>query len=413
MTKRQVVFGRAISLISAMVISWAAGQAWGAAVTDPSAGPEERLRELASGGDLLEAKLLSGEIPVDPAAAAWKNVDERELVLVHQTSIAPKGKNPRKLKLRVRAAHNQRDLGLWLSWEDAARNDQVTLTEAFGDAVAVEFPSVFKGAAALPYIGMGSKDRPVNVWQWKASWQLDIDKGFQGVDKAYKGRVPGAIPLDFRTGETAGASVAQSKKHGPVENLLAEGFGTITSIDAKGITGKGVWDGKRWTVVLRRSLKGTAPGEPSFAGVTPVSFAVWEGGQGERNGTKAITRWRFLKLERRGIPAALLADLESRPIAGADPGKGKVLIQTLRCFQCHVIPGFSDAPSMAGPDLTNAGVIHRPEYLLESIREPSAVVLSFPGYSGEGGESTMPKYDAETLPAADYKHIAAYLGSLE
>lgn len=372
----------------------------------------EILENLSSKGDLVEARFAQEDIPLDPRAEIWTSCPEHTLELVSQQTVPPKSERPRRLSLRVRAMYNSKDVGLWLSWDDASKNDLVASSESFQDAVAVEFPTRFDGSSALPYIGMGNKGRPVNVWQWKATWQLDVDKGYQGVEKVFPGMVPGAIKFNFRAGEDAGSSLSQQKKRSPVENLLAEGFGTITTIDSKGLSGKGVWDGKRWFVVLKRGLKGTKQGEPSFDGFTPIAFAVWDGGAAERNGSKVITRWRFLRLKKQ-VAFSSLASLETRPIGGADLKKGKDLIGTLRCFQCHVIAGFSDAQTMAGPDLSHAGIIHRPEYLIESIKSPSAVIVPYPGYSGEQDDSTMPVYDAQTLPEQDYKHIAAYLGSLE
>jgi hypothetical protein len=77
-----------------------------------------------------------------------------------------------------------------------------------------------------------------------------------------------------------------------------------------------------------------------------------------------------------------------------------------------------------GPDLSHAGAIHRPEYLLESIIKPNAIIVPAPGYfDPASGLSTMPSFyniradeddpDSELIVTDDdFRDMASYLWSL-
>ncbi len=63
--------------------------------------------------------------------------------------------------------------------------------------------------------------------------------------------------------------------------------------------GKGIWRDGHWNVVLVRELNSSdaddvklKPKQP-----VPVSFAVWNGEQRDRNGRKVISNWFQLLIE--------------------------------------------------------------------------------------------------------------------
>lgn len=79
-----------------------------------------------------------------------------------------------------------------------------------------------------------------------------------------------------------------------------------------------------------------------------------------------------------------------------DPDQGREAFQKLGCLQCHKIHGVPyDGVAGVGPELTGIGAIQTEHYLLESILNPSAVILPDPSpdkkYS-DGGASKMPSY---------------------
>jgi putative copper export protein len=99
------------------------------------------------------------------------------------------------------------------------------------------------------------------------------------------------------------------------------------------------------------------------------------------------------------------------PPAG-DRARGRAVFVKLQCFSCHrVQPEPFPAPARPGPDLTSAGR-HHPGYLLESVINPSAMVVDGPGYADERGRSIMPDY-REQLTLSELIDLVAYLKSLD
>jgi hypothetical protein len=97
-----------------------------------------------------------------------------------------------------------------------------------------------------------------------------------------------------------------------------------------------------------------------------------------------------------------------------DPAAGRQVYVDLKCYACHAIKGeqFPLKPgetATAGPDLTGMGQYHPTEYLVESLVNPSAVVIDGPGYVGGDGRSIMPATPAMTL--AQLIDLVAYLKS--
>jgi hypothetical protein len=97
-----------------------------------------------------------------------------------------------------------------------------------------------------------------------------------------------------------------------------------------------------------------------------------------------------------------------------DPAAGRQVYVDLKCYACHAIKGeqFPLKPgeaATAGPDLTGMARHHPTEYLVESLVNPSAVVIDAPGYVGGDGRSIMPATPAMTL--AQLIDLVAYLKS--
>ena len=170
--------------------------------------------------------------------------------------------------INVKALYNEKDIAFLVEWSDATRNVLLDV-DKFRDGVALQFP-VNNSAEPTFRMGQGEgKDNKgmVNIWFWKADVQEFIDKGTQ--------------PLP----------------QGPVENLMAGGIGTLKLIekDSQQIFGKGVWKDGKWSVVFKRTFN-RAEGNAKFivGKFTPISFAVWDGGEGNVDGRKAVSVWYYV-----------------------------------------------------------------------------------------------------------------------
>ncbi|HEX6534612.1 MAG TPA: cytochrome c [Gemmatimonadaceae bacterium] len=113
-----------------------------------------------------------------------------------------------------------------------------------------------------------------------------------------------------------------------------------------------------------------------------------------------------------GIAAALggcrKATGQTRTIAGANPERGKQLLQTYGCSSCHMIPGVQGADATVGPPLIDwsrrtyiAGEVpNTPDFLIRWIEMPQAIE---PG-------TAMPNLG---VTEGNAKDIAAYLYSIQ
>ncbi len=251
-------------------------------------------------------------VPVNPDDGAWSRAEPFHLHLMPLW-----WRYTRPEELVVRALHDGRDLALLLMWADDTHDSTAIRPQDFRDAVAVEFSL----EPDPPFFAMGQPGAPVNLWMWKSERQADLEPAFQdletvypnlGID-SYPNPLRGALEQPHRhalTLETAptfvtawgaGNIVADPTRRSAVEDLRAEGFGTLRArprIDQR-VQAQGVWDIGTYRVVLRRRLKthGSDAVRLQAGASVPVAFAVWNGSAGDRDGKKSVTIWQNLVLE--------------------------------------------------------------------------------------------------------------------
>lgn len=259
----------------------------------------------------LQALEAPSTVPLDdPWDSVWDGAPSREVALSAQ-NIAPPFGGGTVQGLTARALHDGRQLYVLLEWADDAPNDAVNGFEDFSDAAAIQFPAA--AADGLPPFTMGGPGSPVNIWQWKAVWQTDIDSGFATLQTRYPDTVTDGYqnegdPLN-RPAEFVGNPLAQRDHDSPVENLIAEGFGTLTHADTQDVAGSGAWRDGQWRALFARPF---VPADDSLASFevgtgTNVAFAVWDGGSDDRNGVKSIATYVELTIGE-GAAAAVSDD---------------------------------------------------------------------------------------------------------
>ena len=231
---------------------------------------------VSSEGMSLRARLLEGELPVEPEDAAWAKVAPMTLPLSGQVITRPVWPEPTARALTVRALHNGTGIAFLLEWQDNTKNDRLT-PGTFRDGVAIGLPL----GDAPAFFCMGQLDHYINIWHWKADWQSDIDRrAAKTSEKARDG---------VRTFEVIPRRVSS------VEDLIGGGFSTLTTKEKQGrVQGKAVWKDGVWRVVMYRPL--VSEEQENEAKLVPgrvqtVSFAVWNGENKERNGQKAVAPW--------------------------------------------------------------------------------------------------------------------------
>jgi len=257
--------------------------------------------------DQLVSGYRSGALPVeDPHAEEWGEVAPFEVLIQPQQVATPTLAESSVGSLLVRSLHDGSQIAFHLEWGDEAK-DELEAMARFRDAVAVQLPAA---PGAPPSVTMGAPDAPVHILHWKASWQADVDTGRKSVKDAFPNAFNDVVPEGlmgdeaarvFYPGIQAGNPLSQPERGTPVEELVAEGFGSLTTQEEQRAVGRGIFADGRWRVVIAVPMQGgdgQATLEPG--GRTSVAFAVWNGGAANRGARKQWGDWTPIEIEGAG-----------------------------------------------------------------------------------------------------------------
>jgi mono/diheme cytochrome c family protein len=238
---------------------------------------------------------IKEEFTLDPYHEIWNKIPEKVVRLL------PLNARKRPIShIKIQTAINDDAVAFRLEWEDPIPDRSSSRHQDFKDAVAVEFALgdvlLHKHGHNEPFFGMGNRGKVVNIWQWRADWQTEIETK-EKLEYATKG-----IDLDTMIfgGEVNPVDALNPFRDVPVEELNAEGFGTLTPQPRtkQNVQGKGMWKDGSWSVVLYRDLDSLNKWDKKFMNDQPilVSFAIWDGSEQDRNGRKVVSMWQSLHL---------------------------------------------------------------------------------------------------------------------
>lgn len=226
-------------------------------------------------------------------------------------------------------------------------------------AAALRLAGAWKMESILPNMvaSTGSMDRTVQI---------------AGIDALGLLGSPGAV--------TALVNLAADEKAGMLKDVL---IALVTANSEKAATpiaaflakaspedGRAVVDAvlarKGASALLAKALTGsTVPTDTARLALRGVT------GSGQDHGTlrDALQSAGKLGQARKGWVQADKAKLLAR-VAQADPVRGEAIYRTkqLQCISCHAVAG---AGGLVGPDMTSIGASAQPDYLLDSLLEPS------------------------------------------
>ncbi|MBI3813789.1 MAG: hypothetical protein HY279_04890 [Nitrospinae bacterium] len=262
------------------------------------------LPEVNSQGLMVTSKFIKGDIPANPRSPIWDKADgitiplSSQIIAQPRTFTLPKGRSSVR-GINVKSLNNGKDIAFLIEWDDMTENSILDDTAAYRDAVALNFP-VSDSEKDVPYFGMGhgEKEDPhlVNIWQWKA----DLEDGRDRVvplGASYPGEGL-KYSVDWYQGQLYNLPPKEKQRKGPVEDLNAVGFGTLTLQDSQDVMGKGVWSGGKWRVILYRPMTTKDKEDVQFKkGKKYIAFAVWDGANLEKDGQKSISTWHELTIE--------------------------------------------------------------------------------------------------------------------
>jgi hypothetical protein len=241
------------------------------------------------------ADYVSGDLPLDPNARVWAKAAVSSIPLVPQTVTQPFGGGSTSI-VSVKSIHNGREVAFLMEWADDTVNEAVG-PDTYRDAAALMFAMDSK---TPPSPFMGNKGGRIILWQWKADWQARLE-GKETYPTAYSDFINPDDPTLF------GRIGNKPKAETPVEELTAEGFGTLTTKKEQTVLGRGVHANGKWKVVFVRRLGSAEPGNVSFAAgeTVQVTVAVWNGDAKEVSAKKSVSMvWHPLVLQKHVAPPA-------------------------------------------------------------------------------------------------------------
>jgi DMSO reductase family type II enzyme heme b subunit len=239
--------------------------------------------------NLIEGMALAGDLPGGIHDAAWEKIPASTFRLVPNVVKGERLFTPLNDAITVRVAYNERDIAFLLEVNDRteSRPGGPVLSQLpnknekmYSDAIALQFPK--EGAYATapvekPLYRHGDAEHPTTIWYWNAG----------SVEPPVE---PSAMLLD-----AVGPDAKLARRTGE-NDFVAQGE----------------WQDGRWRVLMKRPRGShtagsmAAPPGSSTPNSTdlifrkgqfiPVSFANWDGNNGEIGSKHTLTPWFWLLL---------------------------------------------------------------------------------------------------------------------
>ncbi len=245
-------------------------------------------------------------VPAAPTDKVWSEVAPTQVPLVPQDMVEPRLLKASTASIRVRALTDGQRVAFLLEWDDATMDD-MQKPSRFSDACAVQVPAAV--SADVPAPQMGEPGRAVEISYWRASWQAMVDGRPDDIHALYPDATVDHYPFEaasldkdpeaqkamaqrYAPARAVGNEMAGPRQQ-PVQDLLAEGPGSLSPTTKSQSTGSGKRGPKGWSVMIVRPMPtGVGAGKRG-----QVAFAVWDGGQGEVGARKMRSVWLPLALE--------------------------------------------------------------------------------------------------------------------
>ena len=287
---------RSIALLSSLAAVTGCGMVSTRSRNAPSGPP-------VSTGEVV-AVLRQGQPPA-PADSSWSQAPVYTVPLLTQNMLDPKLMAPSTPEVRVQAITDGSQVSFRLEWDDSSRDDLLAAGR-HSDACAIQV-AAHNETGATPSPIMGNPRRPVEIAYWSASWQATVDGRPDTIQAFYPGATVDSYPFAAAAPDKQGEMAilyAPTRSLGndrggprkqPVEDLLAEGPGSLRPAAQAISQGQGVRTARGWAVVISRPLPdGWTPGSRAN-----VAFAIWQGAAREVGSRKMRSVWVPISIGRR------------------------------------------------------------------------------------------------------------------
>ncbi len=259
----------------------------------------------------VTAVAVTGSLPAeDPLAAVWDRAPEHPAALVPQDIVEPKLVEPGVARINVRALHNGEWIVFRLGWADATES-VLAQTGVTSDSVAIQLP--IQAGSQVPDAAMGEAGKGVHLLYWNALWQDDAARAATGQDRVaalYPNATTDHYPFlanpaardemarRYAPADAAGNPITRRPSSSPVQELVAEGYGTTTAAPAQKAVGLGAWRNGQWLVTIARPLdEGDGLARLTVGQRTFLAVAVWDGASRQAGARKMRSVWIPLVLQ--------------------------------------------------------------------------------------------------------------------
>jgi complex iron-sulfur molybdoenzyme family reductase subunit gamma len=235
---------------------------------------------------------------MDPDWEIWAKLPSVQVPITQQAVTYPMGGGS-IAGVKLQALHYDGTLYVRAQWRDGTRDAAAASTTSFADALALMFPA--ESAVTIPSFCMGQVGSGVNIWQWRADSQ---DGGPLQVTLATRpnaytdGYLPGFEDDPLYYPAKALGNPVTMLGDSPVQNLIAQAFGTLTLAQDQSVAGNGVWRDGEWSVVFARDFRAGDSSQAEFTSdvSTNLAVAAWNGSEGDRGGKKTVSQFVTLTL---------------------------------------------------------------------------------------------------------------------
>ncbi|MFQ5535269.1 MAG: c-type cytochrome [Sphingomonadales bacterium] len=225
---------------------------------------------------VVQGLKVAGDLPATVDDDAWASATPVTLRMMPNVIKAERLFKPLNAALTVRSIYNEREIALLLEFDDRtmsmpgdadAEQTQDRKRALFSDAFAIQFPKAesysLEPTVQKPLFRHGDPAHPTTMWYWNA----------------------GSVEPRIAPFATVFDASGEDKKLAP-------------RADDTSLKVTGEWVNGRWRVMFTRPRGGGEFGDLPFAeGVfMPISFANWDGSNGEKGSKHKLTSWYWLYL---------------------------------------------------------------------------------------------------------------------
>ncbi|HMQ14497.1 MAG TPA: ethylbenzene dehydrogenase-related protein [Phycisphaerae bacterium] len=284
--------------------------AWALVAFIQSFSPKDQPIGHTSGAELVAIPASDEAMLHEPAHPAWLGVSPTSIEL------RPLWQRVETIThVDVRMVRSSTEMAICLDWRDGTL-DASREVGVFSDAVAVMF-ALGDDVPALPmgvHVEGFQAQAPVNLWHWKANrqWTAVADpaaehgppeKGWSvfGAPKAVVAAQPddnSGFPSFYTARDVGNVHEDELLLPRAALEANAEGFGTLTlqPPETQGVSATAIWSNGLWRVVMVRAIESSDELDIDLTRHRriPITFAVWDGSKGDRDGIKLISGWHWL-----------------------------------------------------------------------------------------------------------------------